>query len=136
MSYYRDTGSKAWPEPGYGAHNGDSESIGLDVYYHFQTSHWVLGLAQYSRHGEFAYFDRGSNAYPRSLTYPDHPGTYPRSWVAEGKHANYASQRACTGGGVLGNDTCVDSTQAARVEGGAVLNVGARYHHSPAQTAW
>lgn len=128
LSYYRDTGSKGF-EPGLGAHNGDSESIGLRVYYNYSTKHWVLQSATYSQHGNYHVYDRGAAPYPYVLQYLGHPGSYPRSWVSEGKHANYAYQSECNAGGTLDNDTCEDNTADVRVEAGTPLNVGSRQHH-------
>lgn len=130
LSYYRDTGSKG-SVIGYDAHNGDSEYIILYVYYDYESEHWVLEHAAYSQHTGYTVYMRGpSDAYPPALTYPSHPGLYPRSWVAEGKHANYATQGECNNGGPLGNDTCVDNNTAARVEMASYWNVGSRSSHS------
>lgn len=129
LSYYRDTGSKQF-DPGLGAHNGDSEYIILYLYYDYDSEHWVLNTAYYSQHDGYGVYSSLNNAYPTQLYYPSHIGTYPRSWVAEGKHANYATQGECNGGGPLGNDTCVDNNTTARVEVSSYWNIGARNSHS------
>jgi hypothetical protein len=139
ISYYRDSGSSTWwcslpfAPSSCNGHNGDSEVIYLDVYYRPLTQHWVLSRAQYSQHDGIATFTRGSSSYPTALQYPSHPGAYPRSWVAEGKHGNYESQVACNSGGTLGTDTCVDVNTSARIVAGASLNIGSSAHHTSAQ---
>lgn len=127
LSYYRDTGSKG-AQPGFGAHNGDSEVIREIVYYDETNKHWVLESATYSQHTGSTTYAMSAEGYPVVLEYPSHAGTYPKSWVSEGKHANYAHQNECNDGGFLDNDTCVANTVAARVEAGASLNVGSRLH--------
>ncbi|HEU5466878.1 MAG TPA: hypothetical protein VFU75_08305 [Gemmatimonadales bacterium] len=145
MSYYKDWGSKALPCSGtpFGqyfdclGHNGDSEVIYLYVDYDFDTEHWVLKEAQYSQHGTLVSFGRTvfgtTYSYPPQVSYPSHPGAYPRSWVSEGKHANYENQSSCNSGGFLGVDTCVDNSQAARFQVSSTANLGSRSHHTSSQ---
>lgn len=131
ISYYRDNGSDAGgcslpfaPSSCYG-HNGDSEVIYLLVKYVPDFQHWVLDSAFYSQHeGEGVYGSAYPSDYPRALYYPSHPGAYPRTYVAEGKHANYASVRECDRGGTAGSDSCDRVNTSARVAAGEYLNVG------------
>lgn len=136
LSYYDDGGTTLPPcsvsAPCY-SHYGDSESIALDVYYETESQHWVLDKAWYSAHDDFLAYSRGADAYPGQLTYPSHPGGYPRSWVAFGKHANYASQAECDSGGTLGYDHCTLANTADRVAAGQNLNLGSRSVHTSAQ---
>jgi hypothetical protein len=140
LSYYDDGGTtsplcdNSFGDGPCSGHFGDSELIALDVDYDPDTSHWVLATAYYSAHENTNTYSRGwSNAYPTQLTYPSHPGAYPRSWVAFGKHANYGSQSECDSGGFLGFDHCSLANTAARVSAGQNLNLGSRNVHTSAQ---
>ena len=139
LSYYRDAGSQTFGCTLPGApsdcdgHNGDSEAIFLRIVYNWSTEHWVLNDAWYSEHDSYAEFPAGVKAYPLTLEYPGHPGSYPRVYVSEGKHADYASSSACNSGGTLGSDDCSDVDTAARVVAGEVLNLGSSSHHSASQ---
>lgn len=103
LAYYRDAGSSSFgctlpgaPSSCYG-HNGDSEAIALDVEYDEGTKHWKLQEARYSQHGDFVTYDAYSCTFVYNvgclyLVYPDKDRGYPRAYVAEGKHANYATR--------------------------------------------
>jgi len=143
LSYYYDLGATPFygpcqvtpTPPGCGGHNGDSEDIFLTVLYDFGTQHWVLARALYSQHDGYGIYEQGNQGYP-DLVYPSHPGAYPRAYVAEGKHANYATASECDAGGFLWSDTCEDVNTAARVEtfgSGGSLNLGSRAVHSSGQ---
>lgn len=130
LSYYRDHGSNTYtcslpfaPSSCYG-HNGDSETLLLDIYYNAVTEHWVLETAWYSAHGHYNVYSRGSKAYPTTLTYPTHPGANPRAWVSMGKHANYNSQSSCNSGGTLGTDDCGSNNTSVVLEWSADWNLG------------
>ncbi len=147
LSYYRDEGSNAWGCNLPGApsscdgHNGDSEDVFLQVYYNDATQHWVVDSAWYSQHTAFGIYGRARDPsnyaiYTEEfapLVYPSHPGSYPRVYVSEGKHANYAHVYECNGGGTFGTDTCEHVNTAARVVSGASLNIGSRAMHSSSQ---
>jgi hypothetical protein len=140
LSYYTDIGTTEPPcsvsSPCY-AHYGDSEWIALDLYYNEGTHHWVLDKAYYSAHDGMNVYGRiGNQEFPLQLTYPSHPGAYPLSWVAFGKHANYASQSECDLGGAFGYDHCSLANTGARVDAGNNLNLGSRWIHSGAQNCW
>jgi hypothetical protein len=143
LSYYRDEGSNHplcgqnpfFVHPSCNGHNGDSEGIYLGVYYNEATKHWVLDNAWLSRHDELMEHPRVqcneggaciTNAYPPQFYYPSHPGAYPRVYVAEGKHANYATKTGCNGGGQYGTDTCERVDTATRLEWNACWNLGSR----------
>lgn len=132
LSYYRDAGSSAYvcglpfAPSSCNGHNGDSEAIVLEVYYNPTTKHWILDNAQYSQHGNWQPFSRGTGTHPKALVYPGGAGDYPRVYVSEGKHANYASVTSCNNGGTLDVDTCTRVNTAARVPVGAIRNVGSR----------
>jgi hypothetical protein len=111
-------------------HYGDSEAIWLDVYYN--GVHWVLDTARYSAHGDLNTYGRGLGAYPGILTYPSHPGAYPRSWVSYNKHANYANDALCDAGGLFGFDSCI-SGASTRVYAGGNVNLGSRAYHTALQ---
>ena len=137
LSYYRDEGCRALGCGALGAdrHNGDSEDIYLELYYNFSTQHWVLLQALYSQHGDYGVYSKGSDEYPTQLFYPWHPGAYPRTYVSEGKHANYSSVSECDWGDYL-QDDCDDDNTSARVDTyrfGQSLNIGSSAVHSPDQ---
>ena len=71
-------------------------------------------------------YGRTTKAYPTQLFYPWRLGGYPRSYVAQGKHANYATQSECNAGGLFGTDTCESVNTWALVEAGVLLNIGSR----------
>ena len=132
FSYYRDAGSQSYPcqlplaPDSCHGHNGDSEAIFLTVYYNPATQHWVLDHANYSQHGDYPSYSRGSNDYPTMLYYPQHLGSYPQAWVSEGKHANYPSLRECNAGGTLQTDTCDDVDTTSQFETSPYWNIGSR----------
>lgn len=139
-AYYRDHGSPAYgcslpfAPPSCGGHNGDSEIIGLQVYYDAETRHWVLDRAFLSAHGAVAEYSRGDDAYPSAFAYPAKPGGYPRIWLSEGKHANYSAQFECNLGGFFGADTCERNNTSTRFYfGGDARGLGSRSLHTPAQ---
>lgn len=144
-SMYRDEGSTAfvctvplpWPFPNppikCAGHNGDSEAAFLEVKYHPASSHWVLTRAMYSEHESYGVYESGLDGYPSVLTYPERLGGYPRVYLAEGKHAGYATRNECNEGGFWGVDTCVDVNTALRVVAGAQLNLGSRASHTTDQ---
>lgn len=144
FSYYYDLGSvqygcsppEFWPvaqRQKLGCHNGDSENIWLLLAYDSTTSHWVLAQASYSEHENWATRSPDANtgyAYA-DLEYPDHPGSYPRVWVSEQKHANYFAYGDCQGaGGFLGAGTeqCDADNVTARLDWSNLWNVGSQAH--------
>lgn len=135
LSYYIDTGSSAWgcviPPGSYfcPGHNGDSEAIVLEVYYDANTKHWVLSKAVYSTHETYGVFSKGNKQYPMALQYPSHPGAYPRSYVAVGKHANYNSVSACNNGAFAATDDCSHVDTSERVFVSGAYNVGSSDVH-------
>lgn len=143
LSYYRDAGSSSpgcslpFHPPSCDGHNGDSEAIFLDLYYDYGTEHWVLGAARFSQHGSLKTYD-GDGCTATSfgcvyLQYPDRPQGYPRAWVSEGKHANYANLQDCNHGGFGAADTCDQVNIFARVVAGVASNLGSRSYHSTGQ---
>jgi hypothetical protein len=135
ISYYVDPGSSTWgcSIPGahylcYG-HNGDSETIVLQVYYNSETENWVLGRAYYSQHTSYGIYKQGLNGYPAALYYPAHLGAYPRSYVALGKHANYNSVSACNNGAFAASDDCSSVDTSERVHVSAAYNIGSSAVH-------
>jgi hypothetical protein len=139
LSYYQDNGTSSplcnnsFGDGPCAGHYGDSEWIALDVRYNGTTHHWVLIDAYYSQHESMATYAQGTDDYPMQLTYPSHPGAYPRSWVAFGKHANYGSQSECDSGGALGYDSCSLANSAVQVSAGGNLNLGSRSVHTTGQ---
>lgn len=146
LSYYRDNGSDAWvcslpfaPSSCHG-HNGDSEVVAFDVYYDAVHEHWVMHAAYYSQHNDLRVASReGADAFPRrvrygtpthytwySLQYPEHPGSYLRVYVSEGKHANYFSTSDCETGGAFQTDTCAHVDTSVRGVMANVWNIGSR----------
>jgi hypothetical protein len=139
LSYRRDEGSSTYvcslpgaPSSCHG-HNGDGEVLALDVRFDSESMHWVLSTARYSAHGPYNTYGSGGGAYPSALFYPEKAGGYPRAYVSEGKHANYASRGECNAGGLFGTDTCVRVNTSARVAASFWLNIGSRAFHNASQ---
>lgn len=142
LAYYVDNGpllscgilhepvTLIWGDDACDGHWGDSEAITLDVQFDPALEHWVLQRAQLSTHHEYRIFS-ARHGYP-SLYYPEHPGGYPRIWIAFSKHANYESDSACDSGGTLNSDECLSDT-FARVEAGGNLDIGSRASHTSSQ---
>jgi hypothetical protein len=132
LSYYEDLGSSSAacvpPFSGICApHHGDSEWIALDLYYKANTKHWLLKGALLSQHeGAFGVPTPSGQQYPTAFFYPGKAGTYPRVWVAQGKHANYTSRNSCNSGAQFNTDTCVNNNTAVRVEYSGAYNLGSR----------
>jgi hypothetical protein len=145
LSYYRDAGNNSFGCSLPGApsscngHNGDSEGIYLDVIYHGASGHWMLRTAWYSAHENMRKYDAVNGNFISNdvgYVYVEYPVTYrgfPRAYVSQGKHANYANRYECDNGGVGGADICSSVNTAARVVSGASLNLGSRAAHSAAQ---
>lgn len=144
LSYYRDAGSQStgcsvlpWFDSSCGGHNGDSERIFLDIRYDASTSHWVLSKAYYSQHESMQTYQYGQcTPYFVGcswLLFPDVDGGYPRAYIAEGKHANYASRSECETGSFESTDICVNVNTAARLFVSGATNLGSRAHHTPLQ---
>jgi hypothetical protein len=137
ISYYRDAGNNSFGcglpfhDPTCDGHNGDSENIQLDVYYNEGTQHWLLDHAAYSAHTSFNNFLRGSGGYATGLEYPAKPGGYPRTYVSQGKHANYGSRFSVLLG--LGSDDCRQVNTSTRLYAGSNVNIGSRAVHTTAQ---
>lgn len=133
LSYYHDNGTTdalcSFKPSKCAPHVGDSELIILDVRYDIETQHWVLSNAIYSEHDGFGTYSSFGADYPAVLFYPVKPGGYPRSYVAIGKHANYATVSECNAGGFLGLDDCSNANTASRVAVGVTLNLGSNAHH-------
>lgn len=136
FSYYRDLGSveygcaspinPEWPDSG--CHNGDSESIWLTVQYNPDTQHWVLFGAGYSVHGGWNLAQYNATKGYANVEYPAHAGGYPRTWVAEQKHANYFHKADCDAGGFFGSDDCDEDDTAAQVPWSNYWNIGSEAH--------
>jgi hypothetical protein len=145
LSMYVDQGATApictiplpWPFPNppeeCAGHNGDSETAILDLTYHTASQHWVLSHAKYSQHEWYGHYASDEVGYPTVLTYPGRLGGYPRIYVAEGKHAGYATRNECNDGGYLQVDTCAQGNTATRVVAGNQLNIGSSASHTAAQ---
>lgn len=60
----------------------------------------------------------------KNVDYPSKVGTYTRVYVADRKHANYASRAECNGGGFANADDCTDNVDSGRVQVSHLRNVG------------
>jgi hypothetical protein len=119
LSYYFDPGE---PVSGWWDHNGDSEFIILTLRNVTGTSRWVVMHAVLSAHwgtDSDATYDGGYG----SLQFPFTPQGRPRVWVAENKHANYATQSSCEWGG-YGADECDSPDGGNALEVLAHRNIG------------
>jgi len=91
-------------------------------------------MPTYSQHGGYGVYTRSpGKAYPSALTYPSHQGSYPKAWIAKGKHANYAGRLECDHGGFVDSDDCDLDDTAARVATGVFLNLGSSQLHTAGQ---
>lgn len=129
-----------------GGHLGDSEFIRLDISYDFDTQHWYVSDARYSAHLDHVDFTLrpsdsklyvsttttggGSNSSRNFMEYPDGKvGGYPRSYVADRKHANYPTAKYCNVvGGTVGSDQCANPRQTVRFDVALSQNLGSRAH--------
>lgn len=134
----------SWLVPDCSGHGGDSEWIRLDVKYDVVSHHWFLADAKYSAHTWHVDFDLrssdsslyvspssdgGGSALQRNyIEYPDSTvGGYPRSYVADGKHANCPTDAYCDGpGGIGGSDNCGAVRSLARFNVTMSNNLGSR----------
>jgi hypothetical protein len=126
-------------------HLGDSEWVLLDVKYDPVSKHWYLFDAKYSAHTWHVGFDRSSSTgllyvsrgsdgggphlLRNYMEFPDGKiGGYPRSYVADGKHANYPTDGYCDGpGGVGGADECNGPRFLERLQVSIDGNIGSRH---------
>ena len=112
----------------------DSRSqMTVAVYYNSTRMHWVLYNAKLSAHGAYPVYGTPSFGEYPILTYPGQLGGYPRVWVSQGKHANYANLADCNAGGTLHIDTCNGNNTGARVDASAIYNLGSLTAHTAAQ---
>jgi hypothetical protein len=109
------------PEDFCGGHVGDSEFMTIDVGYNDGTEHWVLQSVFLSAHfGSVG--DASTTASYGKLQYPDRNRGYPVVWVADGKHANYASRAACSN---RATETCDGNPDSgSRLEFVGARNIG------------
>ena len=111
------------PETGINAHSGDSEYLVLYVVFDETSEHWVVVNAVYVAHGG------PTMKYQNQMQYPDGTiGGYPRVWVANGKHASYATERACNAGGAVGADDCSYNVDDERLQVLSSRNLGSEFH--------
>lgn len=119
-----------------GGHNADSEFIQLTVAYNPSSQHWELVNSWLSAHScnslsaecvasTFAAgFSSHSNWGPIFEFPSGRPKSFPRVYVSRGKHANYRSREACSGGGAFGQDDCAVDTDMGRFRVWQDRNVG------------
>lgn len=144
ISYYKDNGPEIEPYPCPSrmpyqfwedpctAHDGDSETIALDVSYDSETQHWVLRNASYSAHTGYNFYGALPDGHPLALEYVgNHPGGAPRAYVAYSKHANYATEAECDAG-AAGFEVCMPDT-FERLAAGANSNLGSYAKHTASQ---
>jgi len=119
-AYYRDCGIG-----GVGAHIGDSEFLMVGVEYNSGTQHWQLRDMYLSAHaGEVT--NSSEYIFRDNVEYPARQYTYPRTWIARGKHGFYKSQDACTDG-AFHHDSCGDNYPVGRMRIYRGHNVGSRF---------
>jgi hypothetical protein len=110
-------------------HVGDSEFLTVDIQYQASTQHWVLKRVFFSAHF-LTNNDRSTLVDYYGIEYPDKYRGYPQVWVAQGKHANYATRDACTAGGILA-DHCQSNgfSTATRVRYSPWYNIGSTWRN-------
>lgn len=94
VAYHRDPGDPAF---GTYAHDGDSEFLIVFVQDITGTGRWALTQMTYSAHWHQAWDRTHENLSYAEVEYVDTYRGRPRSWVSEGKHANYPNQGSCNG---------------------------------------
>jgi hypothetical protein len=96
LGYYWDWGTGGFAGTfGGGGHIGDSEWVAIDVQY--SSGRWYMMRAEASAHFGTA-VDKTHWSWTEAFAYGewgDEWATYPRIWVAQGKHAGYASISEC-----------------------------------------
>lgn len=118
-AYYTDCGVDGTGAYG---HEADSEFIQLTVVYNYSTQHWELVNSFLSAHSCagsgiecIGGILQASEFWGPTFEWPaGRARTFPRVYVAIGKHANYRSQASCDGGGTLGLDECPESYDVGR----------------------
>lgn len=129
LAYYEDFGDPSNQQNPSG-HIGDSEFVLVDVYYDEEDFHWKLQASLGSAHYEGGATDGTEWASPQGLEFPDKLLGYPRWWVAENTHANWATRSRCNNG-AFGADECPSPLAAWRVEVSSLWNIGSRDHPAP-----
>jgi hypothetical protein len=115
LSYYKDCGSNG--------HIGDSEIIVVRVANNPVTKHWevvnVFTSAHFTTPVDYSAIHRWQDFYYRSGIQQ----SYPRVWVAKGKHANYNSLTSCNNGAYY-SDSCTGNLDYGRVKVYKSHNIG------------
>jgi hypothetical protein len=94
VAYYRDPGD---PVAGWAPHDGDSEFLIVSVQDVSGNGRWSLDRMTYSAHWHAGWDRTRENLSYDDVEYVDNFRGRPRSWVSEGKHANYAHRSSCNG---------------------------------------
>jgi len=96
-AYYLDLGCSSIPLCGTidDGHLGDSEAIGVLVYWNPSSQHWLTSTAVLSAHTSYRTLSKGGNQCPAALEYPNESCGRFMVHVAYGKHANYETRSAC-----------------------------------------
>lgn len=115
LSYYKDCGANG--------HIGDSEIIVVRVANNPVTKHWVVvnvfTSAHFTTPVDYSSIHKWQDFYyPRGIQQ-----SYPRVWVAKGKHANYNSLASCNNG-VYYFDTCNGNVDYGRIKVYSSHNIG------------
>lgn len=97
IAYHTDGGA---PAGGIEAHEGDSEFVVLDVSYYAPTNRWLLNQAFLSAHyqapnDQSQWYQHTQLQYGPNWYGVVHNRGRPKVWVANQKHANYATQTQC-----------------------------------------
>lgn len=108
LGYYEDLGDGIVSTSSISAHQGDSEYITVNLI-NSRSRGWIATSTCGSHHGSLS-CQLGSNW-----------------WVAEKKHANYASQQLCNSGGIAGSDNCANNDAPSDVSVRSDANLGSAH---------
>jgi hypothetical protein len=115
LGYYWDGGCVASGCGGLTSHAGDSETIGVVVQQNSTNNHWEVREAHLSSHTSYNIFGAPTTRLGLTYTVPitaleflDKPLGRFEVYVAESKHANYATLRDCNAGGFGATDKCTN----------------------------
>jgi hypothetical protein len=118
-SWYRDCGATS--------HSGDSEFMMLAIQHNPMTRHWEVREAWLSAHAGTLNSAVDYIRTPGILEYPAaRTLSYPRVWLARGKHGFYRSKDECQSRAII-NDNCEDNVTMGRMVIYANRNVGSRF---------
>lgn len=95
LSYWTDCGYL-----GFGAHDGDSESVMVEVMFNASSQHWQFRQMWTSAHFGKGTHDRSRWNSPSQTEFPEKALGYPRIWIGGDKHGNFSTRSLCNNGAI------------------------------------